>query len=170
MSGTSLRTAFASKVFVFLFFLTHSIKPDLFQKKEFKPFLMLSVSLEPGATGFSSEEKPLFGGVYMSVLVFPKVVSVFTPNTHQSVLLSASFTSVSQQKPIVSLDQADGPRELTQTRPRGTKAPQKWTCVCLRVSFLNPEHSVMTSCLSLTRLSGAADPPSAHPPRLQATN
>lgn len=64
----------------------------------------------------------MFGGVYMSVLAFPKVVSVFTTNTHQSFLLPTSFTSISQHKPIVSLDQADRPGELTQTQPKGIKA------------------------------------------------
>lgn len=64
----------------------------------------------------------MFGGVYMSVLFFPKAMSVFTPNTHQCFLLSASFTSISQHKPIVSLDPADRPGELTQAHPEGIKA------------------------------------------------
>lgn len=38
-----------------------------------------------------------------------KVLNLFTPNTQQSFLLSSRFKSVSQHKPIVSLDPPDGP-------------------------------------------------------------
>lgn len=69
----------------------------------------------------------------------PKVINVFTPNTHQSFLLSSTFNSVSQHKPIVSLDPPDLPGEL----PRHTLKALKWkkkkksSCVWLRVWLLN---------------------------------
>lgn len=58
MSGTSLRTAFTSKVFMFFFFFFSLYEIRLVPEKEFKPFLVLSVSLEPGATG-SPQRKAL---------------------------------------------------------------------------------------------------------------
>lgn len=82
--------------------------------------------------------RPLCLEVFIWASFSPEVVCVYT-NHHQS--LSSSFSSVSQHKPVVSLDPPDLPGELPQHTLKALKRKKKQNPVlCLAQSLISEQQ------------------------------